>query len=111
MNRNFTMTLSSILIILPMCYSKKIDFLRLPSALGVLSILYIVLMIAAEYFWGGFPTPDDIKVEPGNWTDIFLVVPDITFGYQVIFFQLNFKHNLRRQESFLHKFSIKKTKN
>lgn len=28
MNKNFTLTLSSIVLILPLCFSKKIDFLK-----------------------------------------------------------------------------------
>ena len=50
MNRAFTICCSSIVLILPLCYSKKIDFLRIPSMLGVFAILYIVALIAYEYF-------------------------------------------------------------
>ena len=41
MNRWFTTTASSLLFILPMCFSKKIDFLKIPSALGVFAVFYI----------------------------------------------------------------------
>ena len=81
MNRDFTMTLSSVLFILPLCYSQKIDFLRVPSAIGVFAIFYIIALIIYEKFYGGF-TPGEIKTAPSAWTDIFLVVPDICFGYQ-----------------------------
>ena len=50
MNWTFTMSITSIALILPLCYSKKIDFLRLPSMFGVIAILYIVGLIAYEYF-------------------------------------------------------------
>ena len=30
MNRDFTMSLTGVLVILPFCFSKRIDFLRLP---------------------------------------------------------------------------------
>ena len=81
MNRDFTMTASCVLLILPLCYSKKIDFLRVPSAIGVLAIFYIIALIIYEKFYGGF-TPGPIKTAPSAWTDVFLVVPDICFGYQ-----------------------------
>ena len=81
MNRDFTMTASCILLILPFCYSKKIDFLRVPSAVGVIAIFYIIALIVYEKFYGGF-TPGPIKTAPTAWTDVFLVVPDICFGYQ-----------------------------
>lgn len=51
LNRAFTIPASSILFILPFCYSKKIDFLKLPSAVGVLAIFYIVGLITFEYFF------------------------------------------------------------
>ena len=41
MDRTFTMSASSVLLILPLCYSKRIDFLRWPSMLGVIAIFYI----------------------------------------------------------------------
>lgn len=81
MSRTFTMSASSVLFVLPLCYSKKIDFLRVPSTLGVIAVLYIVGLILAEYFFGGYQ-PGPVKRGPTAWTDLFLVVPDITFGYQ-----------------------------
>ena len=51
MNRDFTMTASCILLILPFCYSKKIDFLRVPSAVGVIAIFYIIALIIYEKFY------------------------------------------------------------
>lgn len=81
MDRRFTMTFSSVLLILPMCYSKRIDFLRIPSTVGVIAILYIVGLVVYEYFFGDFE-PGPIKTSPTQWTDVFLVVPDICFGYQ-----------------------------
>ena len=64
-----------------MCYSRKIDFLRVPSALGVFAIFYLVGLIVYEYYTGHFK-PGPIKTKPTNFTDVFLVVPDICFGYQ-----------------------------
>lgn len=81
MNRDFTMTATGIVCILPFCFSKRIDFLRIPSLLGVLAIFYLVALIAYEY-WSGHFVPGPIKHVPTRWTDVFLVVPDICFGYQ-----------------------------
>lgn len=81
MNRDFTMTLTGLLVILPMCFSEKIDFLRIPSLLGVTAIVYVVGLIIFEYFYGNF-VPGPVKHWPTRWTDVFLVVPDICFGYQ-----------------------------
>ncbi|KAJ1523832.1 hypothetical protein ONE63_010390 [Megalurothrips usitatus] len=81
LNRSCTMTLSSIVFILPLCYSKRIDFLRYVSSAGVLAVLYVVCLIAYKY-WAGSFVPGPIKTAPSSWTDIFLVVPAICFGYQ-----------------------------
>jgi len=81
MNRDFTMGVTGVLVILPLCFSKRIDFLRIPSLIGVTAIFYLVGLIAYEYAYGGF-VPGEIKHWPNNWTDVFLVVPDICFGYQ-----------------------------
>ena len=81
LNRDFTMGLTGLCIILPLCFSKRIDFLRIPSLIGVAAIFYLVGLIAYEYKYGGF-TPGEIKTWPNQWTDVFLVVPDICFGYQ-----------------------------
>ncbi len=81
MNRDFTMTITGIVIILPFCFSSKIDFLRIPSMVGVAAILYLTGLIAYEYAYGGF-VPGEIKHWPTEWSDVFLVIPDICFGYQ-----------------------------
>ena len=81
MNRYFTTSLCACLFILPLCYSKRIDFLRIPSSLGVLAIFYLVGLIIYEYYFGSY-TPGEIKQKPIRYTDAFLVVPDICFGYQ-----------------------------
>ncbi|KAK3927420.1 Putative sodium-coupled neutral amino acid transporter 7 [Frankliniella fusca] len=81
LDRSFTMTMSSVVFILPLCYSKRIDFLRYVSSVGVVAVLYVVGLIAYKYWLGNF-VPGPIKTAPLSWTDIFLVVPAICFGYQ-----------------------------
>ena len=81
MTRTFTISACSCLLILPLCYSKRIDFLRIPSSLGVIAIVYLVGLIIYEYYFGNY-IPGPIKVKPTKVTDAFLVVPVICFGYQ-----------------------------
>ncbi|XP_064640585.1 sodium-coupled neutral amino acid transporter 7-like isoform X2 [Lineus longissimus] len=81
MDRKFTMTLSSVILILPMCFPKRIDFLKYSSFFGVVGIAYVVLLIFIKYFTSGI-TPGHIKTKPDNFMDMFLVVPVICFGYQ-----------------------------
>lgn len=85
MQREFLITACSIIFILPLCFSVRIDFLKYVSPVGVLSIVYVVTIIIYEYFHGNYE-PGSIKQQPDNWTDVFLVVPAICFGYQVFDF-------------------------
>jgi len=80
-NRSFVMPISSLLVILPMCYSKKIDFLKYASAFGVFIIIYVVALIIVEYVSGDH-IPGPVKASPNHWTDVFGVIPVICFGYQ-----------------------------
>jgi len=81
LHRDFVMPVSSFLLILPMCYSKTIDFLKYVSAFGVFIILYVVALIFVEYAEGGH-VPGPIKTKPDSWLDISMVIPVICFGYQ-----------------------------
>lgn len=81
MNRSFTMTVTSIILVLPICFPKRIDFLKYASFIGVLGVVYCVLLVTAKYFIGPLH-PGPIKESPTNWMDVFLVVPVICFGYQ-----------------------------
>ncbi|XP_042241338.1 putative sodium-coupled neutral amino acid transporter 7 [Homarus americanus] len=80
LNRKFTMTVSSLLLIFPCCF-KRIDGLRYMSYVGVLSIWYLVAIIVAEYYSYSYNKGPVIFFDV-HWTQIFDVVPTICFGYQ-----------------------------
>ena len=84
MNRDFTVCVCGVLAILPLCFSKKIDFLKYPSLFGVGAILYLTVLIIYGWASGNYPTPSisEIKLEPEKWTDILLVIPVFCYGYQ-----------------------------
>lgn len=48
-NRKFTITITSLVLILPLCYAKRIDFLTYPSMFAVIAIVYVVLLIPIKY--------------------------------------------------------------
>ena len=89
MQREFLMVACAVIFILPLCFSARIDFLKYVSPVGVLSIVYIVGIIVFEYYYGDY-VPGPIKQQPDRWTDVFLVVPAICFGYQVFHFLISF---------------------
>ncbi|CAF1265005.1 unnamed protein product [Rotaria sordida] len=80
-DRRFTIAITSLLLIFPLCFSKTIKFLQIPSMLGVLAIIYVVIMVPIEYFIKK-PTDVSLKTSPESWTDIFLVLPTMCFCYQ-----------------------------
>ena len=84
MNRDFTVCVCGVLAILPLCFSKKIDFLKYPSLFGVGAIISLTVLIIYAWASGNYPTPSisEIKLEPEKWTDIFSVIPVFCYGYQ-----------------------------
>ncbi|XP_013408713.1 putative sodium-coupled neutral amino acid transporter 7 isoform X2 [Lingula anatina] len=82
MNRKFTISITSVLFILPLCFPRRIDFLKYASAFGVLAIVYIVILIPVKYFYATNLESVVVKTRPDTWMDVFLVVPTICFGYQ-----------------------------
>jgi hypothetical protein len=60
---------------------------KIPVLLRLLakkSVFQFFIIFICFYFSGNYPTPppSEIKWAPEKWTDIFLVVPVICFGYQ-----------------------------
>ena len=84
MTRDFTVPVCGVFAILPLCFSKKIDFLKYPSMFGVGAILYLTVLIIYSWAIGSYPTPSisEIKLEPEKWTEIFSVIPAFCYGYQ-----------------------------
>lgn len=89
MRREFLICASAVLFILPLCFSSRIDFLKYVSPVGVVSVVYVIVLIVYEYLYGEHP-PSPVKQQPDQWSDVFLVVPAICFGYQVYKFVKSF---------------------
>ncbi|ESO03195.1 hypothetical protein HELRODRAFT_192132 [Helobdella robusta] len=83
LDRKMFIAVSSIFLILPLCYAKRIDFLKYASSVGVLAVMYCVLLVVVKYFKGvDGSRVGPVKHEPKHASDIFLVVPTICFAYQ-----------------------------
>ncbi|KAL5022055.1 hypothetical protein ScPMuIL_001210 [Solemya velum] len=81
MQRTWIIISTSILLILPLCFPRRIDFLKYASAVGVVGILYVVMLVIIKYFTPHDP-PGRIRTSPEQWVDVFLVIPTICFAYQ-----------------------------
>ncbi|XP_059158333.1 sodium-coupled neutral amino acid transporter 7-like [Physella acuta] len=81
MTRAFTISVTSILFILPLCFPKRIDFLKYTSVVGVIGILYVAGLVAVKFFLP-HRIPENVATRPRSWIDVFYVVPQICFAYQ-----------------------------
>lgn len=81
LERHFTIPAASIPFILPMCYFKRVDFLRYVGSLGIFAMLYPVFLTVYGYF--KLETKNvEIKTAPDNVSQLFVVVPVLCFAYQ-----------------------------
>ncbi|XP_007937324.1 putative sodium-coupled neutral amino acid transporter 8 [Orycteropus afer afer] len=83
-DQHFTLTLLSILVILPLSAPREIGFQKYTSILGTLAACYLTLVIVVQYYlW-----PKDLVQEPrfpqspSSWTSVFTVFPTVCFGFQ-----------------------------
>lgn len=81
MHRDFVIVTTSVVLILPMCFSQKIDFLKYPSMFGVFAALYLVLLVVVQYFVGDYNS-HGARTAPDSLEDVLTAVPVVCFGYQ-----------------------------
>ncbi|XP_072516961.1 sodium-coupled neutral amino acid transporter 7 [Salminus brasiliensis] len=82
-DRRFTITVTSVLIILPLSIPKEIGFQKYASTLSVIGTWYVTIIIIIKYFWPDKNiSPGDIPTSPASWTDVFNAMPTICFGFQ-----------------------------
>ncbi|XP_064611392.1 sodium-coupled neutral amino acid transporter 7-like [Liolophura sinensis] len=81
MKREVTICVTSVIFILPLCFPKRIDFLKYVSALGVVGIVYVAVMVVVKYVLPHTPA-EGVRASPKSWLDVFTVVSVICFGYQ-----------------------------
>ncbi|XP_075254693.1 sodium-coupled neutral amino acid transporter 7-like [Convolutriloba macropyga] len=82
LDRQFVMTLLCTVVILPLCLAKNIDFLKWPSSLGVLSMVYLMIVIVIDYFNSDAKDNATVDKYPADFTDVFESFPTILLSYQ-----------------------------
>ncbi|KAJ6221221.1 hypothetical protein RDWZM_007033 [Blomia tropicalis] len=80
-NRNFVIMLIACILIWPICYFKRLDFLRYVSTVGIFAMIYVVFLNVYEYY-ALKVTPGIIKTEPSNAIEVAASLPVIFFAYQ-----------------------------
>ncbi|KAM6223446.1 solute carrier family 38 member 8 [Rhynchocyon petersi] len=83
-DQRFTLTLLSILVILPLSAPREISFQKYTSILGTLAACYLTLVIVVQYYvWPkGLVREPSFSQSPSSWTSVFSVFPTICFGFQ-----------------------------
>lgn len=81
MNRQFTILITAVVGIMPLCYFQRLDFLKYASSLGIFVMLYPIFLTIFV-----FATEDlenvTMKTSPSSFTDIVVTLPVICFAYQ-----------------------------
>ncbi|MCJ8738046.1 hypothetical protein PDJAM_G00031170 [Pangasius djambal] len=82
-DRKFTITVTSVLIILPLSIPKEIGFQKYASTFSVVGTWYVTAIIIIKYVWPDPEiSPGIIPTSPASWTAVFNAMPTICFGFQ-----------------------------
>ncbi|XP_070563292.1 sodium-coupled neutral amino acid transporter 7-like [Ptychodera flava] len=82
LQRRFTVSVSSILFILPLCFPAKIEVLKYSSFFGALANSYIAVIVIVQYYITDTSNRGPITTQPASWMDIFVAFPVIFFAFQ-----------------------------
>ncbi|XP_062922658.1 sodium-coupled neutral amino acid transporter 7 [Mobula hypostoma] len=96
-NRKFTISVISILVILPLSIPKEIGFQKYASTLSVLGTWYVTVIVIVKYVWPdqGIST-GHIPTRPSSWMMVFNAVPTICFGFQCHVSSIPVFHSMER---------------
>ncbi|XP_042900281.1 sodium-coupled neutral amino acid transporter 7 isoform X2 [Parasteatoda tepidariorum] len=81
LERHFTIPAASIFLILPICYFKRVDFLRYAGSLGIFAMLYPVFLTVYGYFKLDIKDVH-VKTAPDSIPKFFVVIPVLCLAYQ-----------------------------
>ncbi|XP_029312675.1 sodium-coupled neutral amino acid transporter 7 [Cottoperca gobio] len=82
-DRKFTISVTAVLIILPLSIPKEIGFQKYASALSVMGTWYVTIVVIIKYIWPDKDmTPGYIPTSATSWTAVFNAMPTICFGFQ-----------------------------
>lgn len=83
-NRFFTMSITAIMVTWPMCYFRRLDFLRHINVLGVIASFYIIFLNIYSYYnheRDPFHTYE-IRTSPESALEFIAALPVVFFAYQ-----------------------------
>jgi len=80
-DRKFVITALAVTLIMPLCYFKRLDFLKYAGALGVFSMFYVVFLNIYQYFYLNCQQVE-LRTKPESFKSMLAVIPVICFAYQ-----------------------------
>ncbi len=83
-HRNFTMAVTAVAAIWPMCYFRRLDFLRHVNLLGVFASFYVIFLNIYKYYdiRAAEPTPPPMRTVPASAVEFIAALPIAFFAYQ-----------------------------
>ncbi|XP_068434996.1 sodium-coupled neutral amino acid transporter 7 [Clinocottus analis] len=82
-DRKFTISVTAVLIVLPLSIPKEIGFQKYASALSVMGTWYVTIVVIIKYIWPDKNmTPSHVPTSSASWTAVFNAMPTICFGFQ-----------------------------
>ncbi|XP_051919463.1 sodium-coupled neutral amino acid transporter 7 [Hippocampus zosterae] len=81
-DRKFTITLTAVLVILPLSIPKEIGFQKYASALSVMGTWYVTIVVIVKYIWPDAEVMPGVVPSSSTWTAVFNAMPTICFGFQ-----------------------------
>lgn len=82
-DRKFTISVTAVLVILPLSIPKEIGFQKYASAISVMGTWYVTIVVIIKYYWPDKNVmPGYIPVSSSSWTAVFNAIPTICFGFQ-----------------------------
>lgn len=82
-DRKFTISVTAVLVILPLSIPKEIGFQKYASAISVMGTWYVTIVVIIKYFWPDKNVmPGYVPVSTSSWTAVFNAMPTICFGFQ-----------------------------
>lgn len=82
MNRSFTMLLTTMATIWPMCYFRRLDFLRHVNVLGVIASFYIIFLNGYSYYKLSDQEAPPMRTTPASGLEFTAALPVVFFAYQ-----------------------------
>ncbi|XP_006860194.1 PREDICTED: putative sodium-coupled neutral amino acid transporter 8 [Chrysochloris asiatica] len=98
-DQRFTLSLLSILVILPLSIPREISFQKYTSILGTLAACYLTLVIVMRYYLQpeGLIRGPRFSQSSSSWASVFSVFPTICFGFQCHEAAVSIYYSLRDQ--------------